>query len=220
MGEAASVLDDRPGDNWAAHRDRTRRAIIGAFLQMLVDENPTTVSMPAVARRAGVSIRTLYRYMPNKDALVEAASTHMHADLAHELGREPTTAELPEYLARLWPTLATNIPGVWVQQTNETGREMRRRRLENRRRVLTEDLQGRVPDEHLTDTVDSIVAISSSSMMIELVDRMGHRPERAAELAARIVRLVVDDATRSAPSPTATSPDERPHTSTRQGGPP
>ena len=195
-----SVTAHVPSDNWSAHRHRTRRAIVEAFLEMLVDENPATVSMPAVARRAGVSIRTLYRYVPNKDALVEAASTHLHADLLDEFGGEPTTNELPSYLRRLWPKLAANVPGIWVQQTNATGREIRRRRLERRRAVLTEELRGRASDERLAETVDSIIAVTSSSMMVEFVDRMGHTPGRAAELAARLVQLVLDDAVGPPPS--------------------
>lgn len=204
-----SVAEHAPSDNRSAHRDRTRGAIVQAFLEILVDENPATVSMPAVARRAGVSIRTLYRYVPNKDALVEAASTHLHADLLDELGGEPTTSDLPGYLGRLWPKLAANIPGIWVQQTNATGREIRRLRLERRRTVLTEELRDRVSDVRLAETVDSIIAITSSSMMVELVDRMGHTPGRAAELAARLVQLVLDDA--AGPPPSVSPPPSDHH---------
>lgn len=191
------------GDNWAAHRDRTRRAIIDSFLDMLVNENPSTVSMPAVARRAGVSTRTLYRYFPNKDALMEAASTHLDADLRDALGGEPNIDNLVDYLRELWGVLAANIPGVWVQQTNPTGREVRRRRLELRRAQLTDELGDQLPPDRRDDTIDLIIAVMSSSMMLELVDRMGHSPDHAAELAGNLARLAFEHASSTHETTTA-----------------
>lgn len=214
MIRAMTVAGGPERDPWAAHRDRTRRAIIDAFLDLLVDEDPTAISMPAVARRANVSIRTLYRYVPTKDALLEAASTHLHADLLESLGREPGLDEMPEYLRELWTQLSANLPAVRIQFTNPTGREVRRRRLERRREALLHELRGLVPDDHLSETTDLVLAATSASMMLELVDRMGHAPKRAAELATRIVRLVVNDATRA--TPPATEPtDVRPDASDR-----
>ena len=42
------------------------------------------------------------------------------------------------------------------------------------------------------DVVDLIVAICSSSMFLELVDRMGHDPVEAADLVADLVELIVE----------------------------
>ena len=43
------------------------------------------------------------------------------------------------------------------------------------------------------EAIDLLVAITSSSMFLELVDRMGHRPERAAALAVCTAELVAAD---------------------------
>lgn len=212
---------DVPGreltDNWSGHRDRTRRAIVQAFLEMLVTENPTTISMPAVARRAGVSTRTLYRYFPNKDALAHAASTNLDDDIRSAIGGEPTVDNIVDYLRELWTALAANVPGVWAQQTNPMGRDLRRRRLDLRRKMLVERLGAELSDEHRDATIDLIIAIMSSSMMLELVDRMGHSPGRAAELAGRLVQLVIDDATEPPPSRPSSSTSQP---TTRPGGSP
>src|SRR5215207_7587227 len=72
---ALAVTSDAPNDGYdlrTRQRDDTRRAILHAFNELLDEGNPVTVSVPAVAARAGVSVRTLYRYFANKDELMEA----------------------------------------------------------------------------------------------------------------------------------------------------
>lgn len=205
-----SAVSDQGNDAWTNHRDRTRRAIVDAFLALIVEENPATISMPEVARRAGVSIRTLYRYVPNKDALVHAASTHLDAELDAVVGETTDVDTLDAYLVALWSRLAANVPAIRVQQSNVHGREVRRKRLEIRRREVEALLDGRIEQERLADTVDLVIATMSSSMMLELVDRMGHSPEHAAALASRVVRLILDDTT-DPPVTSESTPHRPPH---------
>ena len=75
-----------------------------------------------------------------------------------------------------------------------SGREVRAIRLEEwRERVdaLLESRLSHLPDRERKDTVDLVVALSSSSMFLELVDRMGHDPTHAAELVTEVVELLV-----------------------------
>src|SRR5207237_5936910 len=53
------------------HAELTRRAIIDALIGLLVDEHPALVSIPAVAKRANVSVRTVYHHFPTKEALFD-----------------------------------------------------------------------------------------------------------------------------------------------------
>ena len=52
----------------------TRRRIVDGLLAVLTEDHPATLSVPAVARRAGVSVATVYRYFPTKEALLDAGS--------------------------------------------------------------------------------------------------------------------------------------------------
>ena len=54
------------------HAELTRRKIIDALVDLLVEERPATISIPAVARRANVSVRTVYHHFPTKEALFDA----------------------------------------------------------------------------------------------------------------------------------------------------
>jgi len=51
---------------------QTREAILEALTEQFVDESITELSIPRLARRAGVSEPTVYRYFPNRDELFRA----------------------------------------------------------------------------------------------------------------------------------------------------
>lgn len=181
---------------WADHRMRTRRAILDSFLTMLGEENPSTISMPAVAKRAGVSVRTLYRYFNDKDALMAAASSWYDDDARVTVSTTHIDDEvLPFYLETLWRTFAENLPAVRAQHTGPVGRELRQRRLERSRAEAAARMPATVPADRHAEVIDLLIAVSSSSMFLELVDRMGHPPEDAARMASHLADLVVADAT-------------------------
>lgn len=52
--------------------DVTRDAIVDAFVAQLTEDGGFDVNYAALARRAGVSIQTLYRHFPTRDALLDA----------------------------------------------------------------------------------------------------------------------------------------------------
>jgi AcrR family transcriptional regulator len=54
------------------HAELTRRRIIQALMDLLVEERPATISIPSVAKRANVSVRTVYHHFPTKEALFDA----------------------------------------------------------------------------------------------------------------------------------------------------
>ena len=54
------------------HAELTRRRILDALIELMVDERPGTISIPAVARRANVSVRTVYHHFATKEALFDA----------------------------------------------------------------------------------------------------------------------------------------------------
>ncbi|MET0459499.1 MAG: TetR/AcrR family transcriptional regulator, partial [Ilumatobacteraceae bacterium] len=53
------------------HAEATRLGILGALVDLIVEEGPGTISVPQVAARAGVSVRTVYHYFPTKEALFD-----------------------------------------------------------------------------------------------------------------------------------------------------
>src|SRR4029079_5331080 len=55
-----------------AQGQATRDRILESTATLLHDSSPATLTMPAVAEAAGVSVRTLYVHFPNKRVLYDA----------------------------------------------------------------------------------------------------------------------------------------------------
>jgi AcrR family transcriptional regulator len=175
-------------------RSATREQIIQAVHEVLIDEHPATLSMPQVADRAGMSLRTLYRYFPTKESLVDAASESFKTP-ASIVGGTVSVATLPEYLRAQWRGFTESIAAIKAQHMTPAGRQMRDRRVPSSRKAVRSALrdEGIEPDAALADLV---IALMSSAMYLELVDRLGHDDEEAAELAAWTVGAVVERARR------------------------
>ena len=69
----------------ASLRERQAALIRDAILEGLADrldhDDPDDIVMPQVAAEAGVSLRTLYRYFPTREAMFDAVGDHVVAGL-------------------------------------------------------------------------------------------------------------------------------------------
>jgi AcrR family transcriptional regulator len=60
-------------------KDNTRAAILEALVRVVIDDGIHAFSVANVAKRAGVSHRTVYRHFPSRDALIEGFSASVDA---------------------------------------------------------------------------------------------------------------------------------------------
>ena len=67
------------------HHGDLRAACLTAAMELLAEGDETTLSLRAVARRAGVSPNAPYRHYPDKDALLAAMATQGFHDLRDAL---------------------------------------------------------------------------------------------------------------------------------------
>ncbi len=183
------------------HRNDTRQRIVEAVAALLVDEHPATVSVPAVANRAAVSLRTVYRYFPTKEALLDAvAEAEDGAARSTIPGGRLDERTLARYLPELWRVLADQRPYVRAQHTTPAGAELRRRRLPKHRaevRIALGVARLRLPEADMRRLVDLVVAVTSSAMLLELVDHQGHTPEEAAAMSVFTVQALLSQARRT-----------------------
>ncbi len=178
---------------WAHHRADVRSRILVAYLELLDADGVSGVSMPAVAARAGVSVRTLYRYFPTKDQLQQSAANWFD-DVARQriAGADVDRSTVRDYRRALWTELAGRMSAVRLQHATPEGRTMRAQRLAESRRVIDAAVGPDIAGPDREETIDVIVAVSSSSMFLELVDRMGHDPTRAADLITDLIELIIE----------------------------
>lgn len=90
-----------PADGRTARRDRNREAVLDAVLDLFADG--TVAPAPAeVAARSGVSLRSVYRYFEDMDALVRAAIARNLARMGHLLEVDrPGEGSVDERIDRL-----------------------------------------------------------------------------------------------------------------------
>ncbi len=186
-------------------RTATRASIVEAFLD-LTHTSTGTVSMPAVAESAGVSVRTLYRYFSTRSELQTAAANHYNDRVRNRLDSDITATNFVDYLTELWTDFAAELPAVVAEHATPAGRELRSTRLPSSRATVRDALAdlGLAVDDQL---VDLVIAVTSSSMFLELVDRMGHEPEEAVAMASRVVWLLLSE--HALPRPAADQENER-----------
>jgi AcrR family transcriptional regulator len=183
------------------HVATTRKRILDAAAELIIEEHPATLSMLAIAKRAGVSVRTVYRHFPNKEALLDAIA---------EIGNEETVSgfafqelrldNLHEFTAQLWGELVHTRALVQAQSVTPFGHELRKKRADRRRRiierVLAEEHVDLPPEDHRR-LVALIAHLMSRDSLFELTDLLGLSVDDAAALVTWTIRTVVDAARRS-----------------------
>src|SRR5262245_6499022 len=92
------------------NRQRTRRAILEAMVDVIMETDGIGFSVQAVADRAGVTHRTIYNHFPTRAALCDAFSDHVDELLGASAGltEEPTwsLASIPQLVESLYQALA------------------------------------------------------------------------------------------------------------------
>ncbi|MGE0445412.1 MAG: TetR/AcrR family transcriptional regulator [Vicinamibacterales bacterium] len=89
-------------------RDRTRRAILEAVADVIMESHGVGFSVQAVADRAGVTHRTVYNHFPTRDALCEAFADYVDESLAstsQPFDGRLTRERLPDQAASLYQLL-------------------------------------------------------------------------------------------------------------------
>src|SRR3954451_9073495 len=133
------------------HAQATRERILAAVADLLERDTLEELTVPAVAEASGVSLRTVYRYYPTREELLEAAGRWIGDDLL----RHPYPATLDEVADRFEEAAPDfdEHPGlVRAMALSQLGRRIRgyrrRERLEAIAGALRDELPG-LPEEEL-----------------------------------------------------------------------
>lgn len=192
--ESAFMTDDEP--TLADKRAQvTHDAIIAATQQLLITEHPATLSVPAVAKLAGVSVRTVYRYFPNKQALLDGIAQHFPN---RAMGPGPRRFDdldaMESVLVRMWTDFSHHAAAVRAEHLSPVGDDLRQRRLQDTRAGVAKTVNvlfETAPEDERERLTDLLVAVCSSSMFLELTDRMGRGPEESARMAMWTARSML-----------------------------
>ncbi len=192
---------------------RTRGLILRAYADLVVAGGSSSVTMAAVAERAGVAERTVYRHFSNGRALLDGLSAQASA-VMRELGAEGLAGlsldeaiDRAEDLYRGFEAAGAPIKAAIIASLFEGYRSPGQgQRVDHIRAALHAELP-HLGDAALAEIVVLVRFQLGGWAWYLLTEREGLTTEQAARLSARAVRALVADLRRnSAGSPAQESP--------------
>jgi AcrR family transcriptional regulator len=106
------------------HTDATYRLIIDASIELLKRTNPTELTMRAVAKHAGMSERTIFRYYSSREEFLDAVALAVYRSF--ETPAPPATLqELPAYPRDLYTRFEQHAALVKATLHNEIALRIR-----------------------------------------------------------------------------------------------
>ncbi len=202
-------------------RQRTRRAILEAMVDVIMETGGIGFSVQAVADRAGVTHRTIYNHFPTREALCDAFSDYVDELLEASSGKsEPTMslASLPVLVEDLYRTLALCDRHARAYVMLMIGNRRRPMSAWRKRSLMAEKLiareqSGRIP---LTPRqVTAVIRMFVSTMGWHLLtEQCGLSTDEAAAASAWATRTLLD----AAIAKRTTKRTAKPSSSPSQGG--
>jgi AcrR family transcriptional regulator len=200
-------------------RQRTRRAILEAMVDVIMEKDGIGFSVQAVADRAGVTHRTIYNHFPTREALCDAFSDYVDELLGASAGwtEEPawSLASLPTIVDGLYRTLAMRDRHarayVMLMIGNRRPMSTWRKRSLMAEKLIAREQSAQIP---LTPRqVAAVIRMFVSTMGWHLLtEQCGLTTDEAAAASAWATRTLLDAATAKPAKRTArpsSSPSQR-----------
>ena len=177
--------------------DATRTRILEALVRTMA-AGIGGLSIPAVAREAGVSIPTIYRHFGSKHGLVEALQPYVTSKAGLTPDPMPQTLdELGDLVRRLFGNLEGMDLTLRAAMASQLGQEVRRATMPERR-TMTRDIIARfAPDLREADLerlADLVLILISTAGFRAFKDYLGLGPHEAADLATWGIRTLIQGA--------------------------
>lgn len=172
----------------------TRDKILDALVEVLA-EGVDTLSIPAVAERAGVSVGTVYRHFGDKAGLLKALIPHAGRRTGVEVDSIPETmAEVDEVVRKVFVHFENTDDLMRAAFASRIGRDVRVQGSPERLELLEKTFGRVVPDlkgEQLGHLARLALILTTSEAYQQWRDRLGLTPGEAADEVMWAIRAVV-----------------------------
>jgi len=175
---------------------QTRERILEGLVRVMANNGIAELSIPLIAREAGVSIPSVYRYFPTKRHLVAALDEYAHRKGSFDFSEFPLL-ETPDDLAELIPTTFDRReaiePTLSAAMSSGIGYEIRRPEFRQRTQYLANAL--RPATKHLKRKeagwmVDVVLILNSHACVRAFKDYLGLNTQEAAKRVAWTIRTL------------------------------
>jgi AcrR family transcriptional regulator len=185
----------------AEQLEQTRQRIFEAVSDVLADDTVQELTIPLIARRARVAVRTVYRHFPTREALFDAWGDWADENLRLLMHSYPETLEgLREFTPSLFQAYDDNELLVRALLNSSAALELRRRTRRRRRRqaerALEEVTAALSPDDRRR-AVAVIYLLISAPAWQAMREQSGLPGAEAGEAAAWAVGVLTDELRRN-----------------------
>ena len=182
------------------NEEQTRERILEATLRMTAG-GPATISVPAIAREAGVSVPTVYRHFGTKGALLSAL--YPYATRRTGIDKVPIPTSLEElrgairaYIERL-DGLEDMARAAYASPIADEVRHATMRSRVQRLQRVADSVKPKLRKVHRDRITRLLVVLTSSSALRMWRDHLGASVEEAADDIDWVVRAAIAAATTS-----------------------
>ena len=173
---------------------RTHEQILDALVRT-IGQGVAGLSIPAVAREAGVSIPTIYRHFHTKQELVAALGGYLMQKMGMASLQPPRSLDDLLAISRYGFVNAEDMDeAIKIVAVSELGSQMRRDAMPLRIKMLEEALVAELAPLNEQDRVrlrNMILVLTSSAMIRAFKEYLDLSGEAAADNVAWAVRLLV-----------------------------
>jgi AcrR family transcriptional regulator len=184
----------------AEQMEQTRQRILKALADVLADEAVDEVTVPIVALRGQVSVRTVYRHFPTKEALFDAFGEWAEEHLRLVLHSYPETLEgvraMAPALYRMYDERAPLIRALLSKRGQEIRSRTRRRRLKTFEKAMQEVTQ-ELEHAERRRVLAVVYLLVSAPAWQAMRDQWELEGEEAGQAAAWAVRVLTDELRRN-----------------------
>jgi AcrR family transcriptional regulator len=181
----------------AEQAGRTRERILEAFVEQVTESDLQDFSIALVAKRAGVSVRTVYHHYPNREAILDALAawyeTNVYLPPVPEtrdgirdfVEASITAIDAAESFVRAMQAHSSRLVG----EVRRWGRSSRRGAMER----LVKSACGKLTDEQTKRGMALINHILSTNTWRVLKDEAGMEVDEIVDSIAWAVEALLDD---------------------------
>lgn len=183
-----------PADTRTIKKEEARARILDAFIALLI-EGADDLSHDAVADRAEVGRRTVYRYFPDRAALMDATLLRVRERAGVRVTYPQSAEELLDTLESIYTGFDSIAPLITMLRTTPQGRHLRlaqnRQRVQSYTRALAEAVKDLPPEDRKLAT--AMLQVLHTTPWLEMRDHWGLDGHQIARATGWAVRTLLND---------------------------
>lgn len=176
--------------------EQTRSRILAALAEQIGDAGLSEFSIEQVARKAGVSTRTVYHYFPNRDALFDGVTVWLDQQaVGLPFPESPTTEQLLDHLRMAFEQFDQYEALIRAQLVTGVGRALRERGRSQRRPAIEALVRREAPglsEEELRRATALVHYLGSSEAWRSMKDESSMSSKEAGEAVTWAIRTLLD----------------------------